>query len=454
MTCYDLRFPELARALTEAGAEALVVPAAWVAGERKVEHWRTLLRARAIENTVWVVGVGQPGPRYTGHSLVVAPDGDVVVEAGEDADRARRRHRPRRRGRRCAGPTPRWPTAASELSGILPGVPGSRRCAVDARPCRSGPSACATDPRARREPSRTLAADEQQPRRAPVPVAAPAGSVAGRLLARPPWPRCARSTSCRGCPSPPAGARRAARGRPRRRAGGSPRLGRCSPAAVGAPRVATQWAPLLAGAAVGTGGGRGLPRRAGYDARPALPARRREVVLAEAGRRMRQHSRVAGFDVDLDAAGSPTPSSRGDGWRWSRSSTGWAAACTASAVPASCCGSAPGAARVALAYAAALTRYGAADLIAWSIGRRAWVRDHLGAVPHPIEVLVGVPGPRLGRLPARPPPPGLVGLRLRRRRHGDASATRLVDAGRHRRHDTRLSAAYEPGAGAADRLRR
>ena len=84
MTCYDLRFPELARSLAEQGAEALVLPAAWVAGERKVEHWRTLLRARAIENTVWVVAVGQPGPRYTGHSMVVAPDGDVVVEAGED----------------------------------------------------------------------------------------------------------------------------------------------------------------------------------------------------------------------------------------------------------------------------------------------------------------------------------------------------------------------------------
>ncbi len=85
MTCYDLRFPELARALVTAGAEALVVPAAWVAGERKVEHWRTLLRARAIENTVWVVGVGQPGPRYSGHSMVVTPDGDVVIEAGEEA---------------------------------------------------------------------------------------------------------------------------------------------------------------------------------------------------------------------------------------------------------------------------------------------------------------------------------------------------------------------------------
>ena len=86
MTCYDLRFPELARTLAQRGAEALLLPAAWVAGERKVEHWRTLLRARAIENTVWVVAVAQPGPRYSGHSLVVAPTGDVVVEAGEDEE--------------------------------------------------------------------------------------------------------------------------------------------------------------------------------------------------------------------------------------------------------------------------------------------------------------------------------------------------------------------------------
>ena len=114
MTCYDLRFPELARALRSQGAEALVVPAAWVAGERKVEHWRTLLRARAIENTVWVVGVGQPGPRYTGHSIVVAPDGDVVVEAGEDGRRARRGPRPRGGRRTYAVPTPRWPTGGCE----------------------------------------------------------------------------------------------------------------------------------------------------------------------------------------------------------------------------------------------------------------------------------------------------------------------------------------------------
>jgi len=84
MTCYDLRFPELARALVDHGAEVLVVPAAWVAGPRKVEHWRTLVRARAIENTVFVVAAGQPGPRYAGNSLVVDPLGDVLAEAGEE----------------------------------------------------------------------------------------------------------------------------------------------------------------------------------------------------------------------------------------------------------------------------------------------------------------------------------------------------------------------------------
>ncbi len=83
MTCYDLRFPELARLLVDAGADALVVPAAWVAGPRKVEHWRTLLRARAIENTVYVVAAAQPGPRYSGHSMVVDPLGDVLAEAGD-----------------------------------------------------------------------------------------------------------------------------------------------------------------------------------------------------------------------------------------------------------------------------------------------------------------------------------------------------------------------------------
>jgi predicted amidohydrolase len=84
MTCYDLRFPEHARALVDAGAELLVVPAAWAAGPRKVDHWRTLLRARAIENTVYVAAAAQSAPRYCGHSMVVDPLGDVLVEAGDD----------------------------------------------------------------------------------------------------------------------------------------------------------------------------------------------------------------------------------------------------------------------------------------------------------------------------------------------------------------------------------
>jgi predicted amidohydrolase len=86
LTCYDLRFPELARRLVDAGAEVLLVPAAWVAGERKVYHWTTLLRARAIENTTYVVGVGQPAPRSSGHSMVISPLGDVLVEGGDDAE--------------------------------------------------------------------------------------------------------------------------------------------------------------------------------------------------------------------------------------------------------------------------------------------------------------------------------------------------------------------------------
>ena len=81
MTCYDLRFPEHARALVDAGAEALVIPAAWVAGDHKLHHWRTLLTARAIENTVHVVAAAQGGDRYTGHSLVVDPWGSIVGEA-------------------------------------------------------------------------------------------------------------------------------------------------------------------------------------------------------------------------------------------------------------------------------------------------------------------------------------------------------------------------------------
>ena len=86
MTCYDLRFPEMGRALVDAGAELFVVPAAWVAGDHKLHHWRTLLTARAIEDTVAVAAAAQGGDRYTGHSLVVDAWGSIVSEAGDGDD--------------------------------------------------------------------------------------------------------------------------------------------------------------------------------------------------------------------------------------------------------------------------------------------------------------------------------------------------------------------------------
>ncbi len=86
MTCYDLRFPEFSRALIDAGAEILVVPAAWVAGSLKLDHWITLNKARAIENTVPVVAVGQCGDQYTGHSLVIDAMGSIVEQASQHAE--------------------------------------------------------------------------------------------------------------------------------------------------------------------------------------------------------------------------------------------------------------------------------------------------------------------------------------------------------------------------------
>ncbi len=80
ITCYDLRFPESARRVVDAGADVLVVPAAWVAGPLKAEHWRTLLTARAIENTVVTIGVGMAGKGVTGRSTLVGPDGVVGLE--------------------------------------------------------------------------------------------------------------------------------------------------------------------------------------------------------------------------------------------------------------------------------------------------------------------------------------------------------------------------------------
>lgn len=83
MTCYDVRFPELARLLAVDGADVIAVPAAWVRGPLKEDHWRTMVTARALDNTVYVIGSGECGPRNIGRSLIVDPLGVPVAEAAE-----------------------------------------------------------------------------------------------------------------------------------------------------------------------------------------------------------------------------------------------------------------------------------------------------------------------------------------------------------------------------------
>lgn len=80
-TCYDLRFPESFRVLVDAGADVLVVGAAWAAGEGKADLLRTLARARAIENTCYVLLASQHGRGRSGHSVIIDPRGVVLAEA-------------------------------------------------------------------------------------------------------------------------------------------------------------------------------------------------------------------------------------------------------------------------------------------------------------------------------------------------------------------------------------
>ena len=115
MTCYDLRFPEMALSLAIAGADALVLPAAWVKGPLKEHHWATLLTARALDTTCYVVASGECGNKNIGQSRVVDPLGVTIAAAGEspallmaEIDRARialaRRQLPVLRNRRFAPP--------------------------------------------------------------------------------------------------------------------------------------------------------------------------------------------------------------------------------------------------------------------------------------------------------------------------------------------------------------
>jgi len=84
--CYDLRFPEIFRPAVRQGAQLLTVMANWPVS--RIAHWTALLRARAIENQAYVVGVNRCGadPKltYNGCSLVVGPTGDILAQAGDD----------------------------------------------------------------------------------------------------------------------------------------------------------------------------------------------------------------------------------------------------------------------------------------------------------------------------------------------------------------------------------
>ena len=85
--CYDLRFPELYRMLALAGAEILLVPAAFTMFTGK-DHWHVLLKARAIENQAYVLAPGQfgahaPAAQCYGHSVVIDPWGTVIAEASD-----------------------------------------------------------------------------------------------------------------------------------------------------------------------------------------------------------------------------------------------------------------------------------------------------------------------------------------------------------------------------------
>ena len=86
--CYDLRFPELWRRYALAGARLFILPAEWPS--RRAAHWQTLIRARAIENQVFVAACNRVGDSkgevFAGRSAVIDPWGEAVVEAGGDAE--------------------------------------------------------------------------------------------------------------------------------------------------------------------------------------------------------------------------------------------------------------------------------------------------------------------------------------------------------------------------------
>lgn len=81
--CYDLRFPEMFRHLADLGVDLILVPSAWYAGPLKEDHWLTLLRARAIENTCYIAGANLAGGPFSARSMVIDPFGVVLSDGGE-----------------------------------------------------------------------------------------------------------------------------------------------------------------------------------------------------------------------------------------------------------------------------------------------------------------------------------------------------------------------------------
>jgi predicted amidohydrolase len=95
-TCYDVRFPNLFTTLADHGAQIVVLPASWGAGPGKLDQWRLLVRARALDATTYVVAAGQADPASIGeaangkaptgigHSMAVGPTAEVLGELGAE----------------------------------------------------------------------------------------------------------------------------------------------------------------------------------------------------------------------------------------------------------------------------------------------------------------------------------------------------------------------------------